>query len=160
MTAQMMDECEFRGEQWTVCEWHGNSADAVPSSESLGFRTVMEHTANYRGRIDRFAVREMTLKLVAIRATMAPGCENVVPSGATVQRDDTRTVRVEFADFTVPFTGELVLGTEFDENLYVHAGVSPANRFRRRAILAFVDGRLIGERFETGSYPDAAFDVV
>lgn len=124
-----MDTLELDGETWSICEMTGSSA--VPTSRALGFRTTMEHTANWRGRVDHFGLdAERRLVLLEVRATLAnpERARGFVPLGATRIDEDERTVRFRFEHRLVPLTGRVVAGADFDESLYVHMGTQTANR--------------------------------
>lgn len=125
MTEQIPDSCTITGRQWEIEEYQG-SLDCIPTSESLGFTTRMESSANWSGRIDHFLVHRNRLFLFKIRVNLDDSSAGVTPSGArleevtqhepvTVYRDGppTREYRLlrqrlfVFDDLTIPFTGAM-----------------------------------------------------
>ncbi len=81
MTEQIQDTCTFDGKQWTIESWDG-TYDCIPSSKSLGFKTVSPSTANWAGRVDHFLVFKGQLFLFKIEVTLSPEDKDITPVGA------------------------------------------------------------------------------
>ena len=185
MTAQMMDTLVWEDQKWALADadWE-KLRHAAPSSESLGFQTTMEHTANYRGRTDTFEVRGGHLYLKEIRVHFAPGYEYYTPRPG-MSRSDVKTqawssigrpsaddlewseelrtshsTYLTLHDCPVEYSGLLVGGRDFNARFHVNGGYQRANRFESRLILHFDRGQLVREgcRVEFGASIDAQAD--
>lgn len=127
MTMQVPDTCIFDGRKWAVEHLDGNLS-AIPSSEQLGIRTVMESTANHSGRINHFVVHRDKFYLLKIEVDLAEDCRHKLPERAnrevlfryekmwTVDKNGERqTIReyrfeyLVFHDLFIPYTGDLYL---------------------------------------------------
>jgi len=127
MTEQIQDTCTFDGKQWNLESWDG-SYDCIPSSESLGFKTVSPSTANWAGRVDHFLIFKEQLFLFKIEATLSEDDKDVTPVGARkevrliyeplteyTENGEKEIIRIHeciyfiFDDLKIGFTGELEL---------------------------------------------------
>lgn len=177
MTAQIMDRISVNDQEWLLCEWRG--PEITPSSESLGFETEMESTANYSGRVDHFVVDEGKLRLSHVDANLTAESRDFIPDGGA-REDITRRAWVEqvtdisdllrggrgktkpvldtstsvvlyFRALWVPFTGRIVGGRAFDQRKYVHMGTQAASSFRSRLLLDFREGVLVAHTLDNAT---------
>lgn len=85
MTTQAPDLFLAEGEEWVVFSFEGYYR-YVPSSRSLGFQTVMQSTAQYRGRTDTFSLRhdgQLLLSECHVGLPAGAKWKDFVPVGAT-----------------------------------------------------------------------------
>ncbi len=148
MTAQMMDQCVYDGATWCVCSMPSGMR---PSSESLGIRTSMEHTANWSGRVDTYVIADDRVMLQSVRATHLDITSDF--AGEVVATEGMNSI-VRF-DLDRRVSGWLVLGRSLDPSRYVHGGYQTANRFRERVWLRLDGGVVLEARHEHGAYADA-----
>jgi hypothetical protein len=175
MTAQIMDKIRIDDQDWALCEWIGENV--VPSSESLGFATEMESTANYSGRVDHFVVDEGRLRLSHVDAHLAEASRDFVPKdggredikrtywahlvtdvtdllrggGGKIKRELSTSTRVVlyFEELWVPFTGRVIGGRALDWDKYQHMGTQAASSFRSRLVLELEQGKLLSKHVVT-----------
>ncbi len=131
MTTQVRDSLSIDGKKFEIHEWDGDF-ECIPSSASLGFKTVCVNTNNWRGRIDHFLVNENKLVLFKIEVNLHPSNKDILPPGARreiVQRYDPiehwdkngmRMIQklrqkeyLIFDDLPIPFTGSLILADPY-----------------------------------------------
>lgn len=163
MTEQIQDTCTFDGKQWNIESWDG-SYDCIPSSESLGFKTVSPSTANWEGRIDHFLVFKGQLFLFKIEVTLSEKDKELAPPGArretrliheplTVcdEKGERNIVRIHeyqyfiFDDLKMDFTGELELSYPIGDPWDYPWPLSEEDlEPTEAATLYFEKGRLIG----------------
>jgi hypothetical protein len=129
VTTQDPDTCSFDGRIWDIGD-HCELYKFVPTSKSLGFKTVSASSSNWSGRIDHFLVYNCLLFLHKIQVNLHPDDANFIPSNAgkeVVERYEPftnftgseqeqkivmrRQVSFVFAggDFKLTYTGDLVL---------------------------------------------------
>jgi len=104
MTEQIQDTCSFDGKQWNIESWDG-SYDCIPSSESLGFKTVLSSTANCEGRVDHFLVFKGQLFLFKIEVTLSEEDKDITPVGA---RRETRLIYEPLTEYTEEGEKEII----------------------------------------------------
>lgn len=127
MTQQISSTCMFDGRTWKVDD-ENDLGVYVPSSDTLGFSTVMESTANWSGRIDHFLIHNQQLHLFKIEVNLPKNARNLCPPGVrrertilyepvTIYRDGSTesSERVHeyiyfiYDDIQIEYSGELVL---------------------------------------------------
>ena len=157
MTAQKMSTLRYEDQDWSVCEISGNP-DSIPSSTQLGFETEMKSTANHSGRIDHYLVQDGKLLLWKIEVNLTNEHRAFVPDnggretliseywcqtlGGASELYKSAEVCLVYNELRIPLTGRIVLGRDFNQDLYVHMGTQTANRFNQRLILSFSGGSL------------------
>jgi hypothetical protein len=110
---------------------------------------VALHTACWRGYICHYGVRSGHLQLlhltVGMESPFAPeaGAGPAPPVFGSEPATDEGAATYRPTNAVVPFTGGLLLGDGFIEELYVHMGFHPAWKFERVVELIFEDGRLV-----------------
>jgi hypothetical protein len=137
MTAQIPDIVVFEGREYSIAGVKGSGL-FHPADHGLFPRATS--TANWRGFVCRYVVDEgrLTLDRVAI------GLDEAADLFGHAPRRDERSASYLFEQLArpVPFTGRLLLGEGFIQNLYVHMGFHPAWKFEHVEELAFEDGGL------------------
>jgi hypothetical protein len=137
MTAQIPDLVIFEGREYSIA---GVKGPGLFHPADHGLLPRATSTANWRGFVCRYVVDEgrLTLDRVAI------GLEEEANLFGRAPRRDERSGTYLFERLAgpVPFTGRLLLGDGFIQNLYVHMGFHPAWKFEHVQEFAFEDGRL------------------
>lgn len=132
MTTQVPDTLQFEGRNYVILERQGD-ADCIPSSDSLGFRTVTESTANWSGRIDHYGVWGNELYLFKVEVTLETPTDTPTPpnarrevllryeqlidfEGRPTQLREYRHDFFIYEDLKLPFTGRIIAVA--DDNLW------------------------------------------
>lgn len=151
MTAQAHDLFLYRDHSYTLV---GISEERPPFDPAeAGISVVMHSTACYRGFIATFALDDERLVLKNLlantldkNAAPVPGrpLNGVTPAGPKEKYDFPSS----YSDVNLPlaYTGGLLIGDGFIEELYVHMGFHPAWKFRTVHELLFKEGRLTGSK--------------
>jgi hypothetical protein len=135
MTAQFSDVVLYEKRRYALA---GISGSGLFDPSEHDIRVRMISTACWRGYLCEYTVEDNQLFLTALQLGAAQPPEEVF--GAHVQPGATavyRPIRVR-----QPFTGGLLLGAGFIEELYVHMGFHPAWKYKTVLELTFDDGRL------------------
>jgi hypothetical protein len=146
MTAQIPDLVMFNGIAYTLAAIDGHG---LFDPDDHGLQVVPTSTANYRGYQAHYAVRDGRLLLTALHDVgLSDAVEGTSPD--TLPRVAGRTptwqgysLAYDDLDLEVPFSGGLLIGDGFIDELYVHMGFHPAWKFRRVHELIIIDGRVI-----------------
>ncbi len=174
MTEQIVDTCLYDGRTWEV-EDLGSLVTLVPSSESLGFDTILSSTANLSGRVDHFVIWQDELYLHKMEVNLAPEYIDHVPSYDGISagkevvtryepmtRTDSEGTRDdwwkhEFVYFVFGGGNLKIKGTGEIRLLYPHIDLweipytdDEEDLFTKqvRAVLTFDNGQLVYERIE------------
>jgi len=142
MTAQFPDIVDLDGRQYTIA---GISGTGLFDPAEHGLRPVGKCSACWRGYICVYRIDERALVLDTLKANVdGPAAELFgVPPGT--DRDPPFDAVYHELDRKVPFTGGLLLGRSFIDELYVHMGFHPAWKYREVRELIFEDGVLVRE---------------
>jgi hypothetical protein len=159
MTAQISDTFRYRGKPRSLA---GINGTGLFDPAQQGVQAVGWSTACYRGFYCTYEVADGSLFLVQVnlglsaedRATATHGGEPKLfgkvprryPVGGKVKtsRESSEFI-VDGLREVVPFTGGLLLGDHFIQEMYVHMGFHPAYKFREVHELVFDSGRLVEE---------------
>jgi hypothetical protein len=167
MTAQISDVVFYRDNPFSLA---GVNGSGLFDQAEHGVRPAMISTACWRGYHCTYEVADGSLLLTKVNIGLAeedrlaaergegPILFGRIPKRYTVEghRTDLGTGEVttswQSSDFAVdslrepvPFTGGLLLGDGFIEELYVHMGFHPAWKFRQVHELVFEKGRVVKE---------------
>jgi hypothetical protein len=167
MTAQISDTFRFRDKPRALA---GINGSGLFDPAQHGIQPVMISTACWRGYYSAYEVADSALFLTEIHLGLGEGDTAAAARGEGPKlfgkvprrytehghRTNLRTGEVttswESSDFrvgglreVVPFTGGLLLGDDFIEEMYVHMGYHPAYKFRVVHELVFDCGRLVEE---------------
>jgi hypothetical protein len=165
MTAQISDSVRYRGRDFSIA---GVNGEGLFDPASVGLKVVMMSTACYRGFYCTYAVVEDALLLDRLTVGFNGHDRELAERGegprlfgklpTREQRDcqvvNSKTKRIEpskyWSDFhydglaaPVSFTGGLLIGADFIEEMYVHMGFHPAYKFRDVHELVFDKGKLV-----------------
>ena len=135
MTAQIPDTVWYQKRQYALA---GISGCGLFDPREHDIRVGMISTACWRGYLCEYTVEDDQLFLTALELGAAKPPDELF--GARVRLGGTAAywpIRVR-----QPFTGGLLLGAGFIEELYVHMGYHPAWKYKTVLELTFDDGRL------------------
>jgi len=139
MTAQMTDTFLLEGKRYSLIGKRGNGL-FEPSEH--GIATTMMNTACWRGYIAMYSITD-ALRLDGVWLQMAdPDPERTLFGKKPVEYERGRAMYHDLAH-VVEYSGGLLLGDGFIEELYVHMGFHPPHKWRVVHELVFEDGRLI-----------------
>jgi hypothetical protein len=144
MTAQITDSLHYAGTEYTLCECDGGP---LFTPEAHGLQPVMMHTACWRGfylsyeLTEKLLLRELTIQLDP--ATIAKGRPYPRFEGVLAKKDKHGGGRTYGGlSLAVPFSGAMLIGHDFVEELYEHGGFPPAWKFVRVFELILSEGKL------------------
>jgi len=154
LTAQMSDEVVLRDRTYGLTEAKG--AGLFDPAE-VGLHLLPRCTACWRGFVCRYELQgeELVLGYLHVALNTMRGLESALRSAPIINRVGPTTPDEPRAGFSaiyeglglgVPFTGEMLLGSGFIRELYVHMGFHPAWKHREVKRLTFEQGRMIEER--------------
>ncbi|NRQ40658.1 hypothetical protein HII36_53945 [Nonomuraea sp. NN258] len=145
MTAQVSDSVVVDGVRYEVA---GIDGGPLFDPETHGIIPIGSNTACWRGYIcdyavesGRFLLAELTLDTQSQVRGLPVGRGTAV-FGVHGRRGDWGHVFAP-SRLDVPFTGALLLGRDFIDDLYLHMGFHPAWKYEHVAELVLRDGRLI-----------------
>ena len=148
MTAQIPDRLILKTTEYDVI---GARGEGLFSPEEVGLHPFPMHTACYRGYYATYLVEEAQLFLTKLTLKLAEAedyepIQNVEPELDTTRLPSgERVVRKgEYTDLKlpVPFTGNLLLGGDFIQKLYVHMGFQRPYAYKEVLEVVFEDGQL------------------
>lgn len=142
MTAQISDQFFFLGQQMSLA---GIRGDGLFEPADYGFEPQAISSACWRGYWCVYAVEDSQLKLKKLTIGLnkqagVPELAGTKPSTGNKELPG-RTV-YEPEDFSVPFSGGLLLGSDFIQSMYVHMGFHPAYKYEMVYELIFDKGQL------------------
>jgi hypothetical protein len=147
MTAQAPDVVRYAGRDYELAGVRGTG---LFDPRDHGVEFVATTTANWRGHVPVYVVRDERLVLDALRDVGLPDVDPGEPLGEDLPRiNGVAPVwgewSLEYRDLDLPlaFTGGLLLASGFLAELYVHMGFAPAWKFEVVHELVFEDGRLV-----------------
>ena len=146
MSGQMADVIVIDDEEFAVVEpGPGTLFDPL----AHGLRPVMTHTANTRGVYARYRIENGTLSLSDLQVghlEKPPAIEGVEPT-----TDEYGQVWTYLGlDLPIDWTGDLLVGTDLIDELYVHAGFSPVWHFERVMAFDIENGAVVGSEDRSG----------
>jgi len=149
VTGQVHDQVLYREEAYDLVGFDG---EPLFDPEAYGFHPVWSSTACWRGYVCRYAVARDVFVLDRLAINHAEGEEDATtPPPAPPSLNGKRATRPRRAFFEyeyrklglrVPFTGRLLLGSGFIEDLYVHAGLQSAWKYSRIREAVLDEGRV------------------
>ena len=145
MTAQAHDTVVYRDEEYALV---GINGEGLFEPDQHGLRPVALTTACWRGYRCTYEIRGQWLRLetlIVASAQEAPRVFSVLPTDPTA-----KFLVYEDIGQIMPFTGGLLLGTGFIEDLYVHMGFHPGWKYRKVHELIIENGRVVQEADRSG----------
>lgn len=144
MTAQAPDSVSYDGTDYVIA---GINGGPLFDPGDHGLHTVMTSTANWRGYVAHYVVRDGRFLLSRLTDVgLPPDADGATPvppdlNGAPASGGDHS---YEYADVDLPvaFSGGLLLGADFRTDLYTHMGFHPAWKFERVLELILERGTL------------------
>jgi hypothetical protein len=137
MTGQIPDRVVYQEREYALA---GIGGQGLFDPTEHGLQVYSITTACWRGYLCEYSVEDDQLFLTALRVGAAAPPDELF--GAPVRLGDQAAaygpIRVR-----QPFTGGLLLGAGFIEELYVHMGHQPAWKYTEVLELTFDDGRLV-----------------
>lgn len=150
MTAQINDEVFHRKIGFNMA---GISGAGLFEPKDHGFEPVAMCTACWRGYYVRYAIENGHLLLTRVTMGLSPADTAAVASGKGPQllgrsphyEEEAWGWVYDGLQHPIPFTGGLLLGTEFIRDLYVHMGFHPAWKYRQVREVIFEQGRVTAD---------------
>jgi len=150
VTGQIDDDVLYRGEVYSLVASDG---EPLFEPEAHGFRPVSSSTACWRGYVCHYAIVKDAFVLDRLEINHAEGTEDApipaIPPLLNGRRASKPRRKYAFFEheykrlgMSIPFTGKLLLGAGFIEDLYVHAGFQSAWKYRRIREVAIDEGRI------------------
>ena len=152
MTAQAPDRFTYRHKEYSLAGINGTGL-FNPDEHEMKLRSP--NTACWRGFEAHYAIRDEQLRMIGLK--ICAHDMDTLPLllyGSPLQlfSDAQQQVDHEFFDGmyqdcpdAVPFTGGILLGSGFIQELYVHMGYHPAWKFHEVHELVFQKGSLVKE---------------
>ena len=156
MTAQFSDIVTYEGEDYDLA---GIGGSGLFDPAEHGMEPTSWCTACWRGYVAAYRVEDDTLLLDSlsvcltepgmarepgVRKVQAPAVGGTAPEDISGQQRSVFEYRYENMHLPVPFTGGLMLATDFIDELYVHMGFQSVWKYREVRELVFEEGRLTG----------------
>lgn len=142
MTAQASDQFEYSGNDYSLAGIKGN---ALFDPIHYGIKPISSNSACWRGYVCKYLLEEQRLYL---KELVVNAREKPVP----ILKHQPHAIQ-GFFDFAyrrmrlpIAFTGGLLIGRDFLQDLYIHMGFAPAWKFRDVRELLFEDGKLVRAR--------------
>jgi hypothetical protein len=149
MTAQVPDSVRINGMNFDLC---GVRGEGLFDPGRYGIQTLAPHTACWRGFVCGYAVVKQRLVLDDLQLWSEPRrWPDIRPLleeffGERLAIDDGQTsVNAKGLACPLPFTGGLLLGDDFVEELHVRLGFQPAYKYRHVLELTFESGLLLSQ---------------
>jgi hypothetical protein len=149
MTAQVPETVVIDGQRYELC---GVRGEGLFDAAGQGIETAPPDTSCWRGCICGYAVDGDHLLLDAFQLWSEPSrwrqnrARLEVIFGDRLELDDEHTaVDAEGLALLVPFTGGLLVGTDFIDEEYDHRGFQPALGYRTVLELTFENGLLLAK---------------
>jgi len=115
---------------WCSACWHGCNACYEVENQKL-----------YLSRL-KVCLTDISMGLKKVRKKRAPVIEGHKATDISHKEHDLFEYSYDNMRLLVPFTGGLLLGTDFIEHLHMHAGIQPAWKYRTVHELLFDKGHL------------------
>lgn len=156
MTAQAHDELYYNGQQYSIVGINGSKL-FNPNDHNIN--PVMISTACWRGYVCTYEVVEKTFYLKQLNIGLGEQDQKIaergegpklfgkIPQQYYLQFENSKT-RIPYGyiyedlEEHIFFSGGLLLGRDFIQEMYVHMGFHPAYKYRQVWELTFVDGKL------------------
>jgi len=135
----------YRNKEFVIA---GVNGSGLFQPEDHGLRPAATSSANWRGYVCSYRVKEDFLHLEELTIGLGAGEESQHPSPPALfgieasVRPDGHEADYRFGSAPIAFSGGLLLGKGFIDDLYVHMGFHPAWKFRQVVELMFEEGRL------------------
>lgn len=143
MTAQFSDNVKYRGSTYAIA---GKNGYGLFYPDEHGLKTHGGCTACYRGYVCTYAIHEGRLLLDSLFAFLSGDAPKLFGRSPMPQKERSLfDVIYDRLRHPVPYTGGLLLGDGFIEELYVHMGFHPAWKFREVHEVIFEDGVVVTE---------------
>lgn len=146
MTAQVHDSLAWRHQDFLLV---GVEGTGLFDAADHGLVTRPTTTANWRGWVARYEVRDNRLILVALDDVGLVFDESDGPpilNGIAPEGEGNRPYTYAGLDWHIPFTGRLLIARGFIQSLYRHMGFHPAWKFEQSWELDLERGELTDAR--------------
>ena len=143
VTGQVPDEFRYNGEAYSLV---GISGEGLYTPADFGMRTTMASTACWRGYQMFYDCVDGEL----ILDTMFANPKEIKPINGLMPRepDDGWMFKYVYENLGLKtkFTGRILLGKDFIDEMYVHMGFQSPESFRTVIELEVKDGEIVNER--------------
>lgn len=140
-TAQFSDQFHYRGNRYSVIGRVGK----LPTPQDFGMVPEAFSTANWRGFVSEYAIRDGQLYLVKMTVSVSDHKYRPINGVEPSEEDLALGSTYENVNLPLKFSGKFRLGRDFIEEFYVHMGFQKPSAFREVHDLQFKDGKLIKE---------------
>lgn len=138
MTAQQHDLCDFQG---TTYQLVGVRGYGLFEPREYGLRPGFASTSCERGYVCHYVVAADRLTLTGL--SLSTGSPPPMLLGVRALTEPRFGFAYRRLRCPIEFSGQLLIGTEFISELYIHMGFQPAWKYRSVLELAFDEGRLL-----------------
>ena len=142
MTAQIPDSVEYRGDAYAIA---GKNGGELFWPIAHGLLPLSGCTACWNGFVCAYAVHNRKLILDDLYVYLNDPAPSLF--GVTPKKIENRLFDLVYEGLAhpIPYTGGLLLGADFIEELYVHMRFHPAWKYREVHELVFREGELVQE---------------
>ena len=144
MTAQIPDSVRYEGEEYDLA---GVNGAGLFDPAAHGVVPTGTSSANWRGFVASYVVRDGQLHLERLTLGLDRSTDQAaappVLFGTGPEEDFGFELEYTFDEAPIEFSGGVLLGKHFIEELYIHMGFAPAWKYRRVLELIFESGRLL-----------------
>lgn len=164
ITAQIPDIFRFENEEYAIAGVNGE----IFIPEKWGIHPVGMCSANWKGYLIIYVLHDDKLVLNQLRVSLGEFNErDFTPkmgpeiNGTQPEYDPLQEPNNSYEDLNLPlnFTGGILLGKDFIQELYVHMGFHPAWKYKTVYELVFQDGKLIEKRNLTEKMEEIRFKL-
>jgi hypothetical protein len=144
VTAQFSDTVKYRGKDYALA---GKNGIGLFDIRDQGLHPHAGCTACWRGFVCEYEVEGRRLLLDSVSTWLEEPAPKLFGIPARKRQDDREIFGTVYRRLRqpIPYTGGLLLGDDFIEELYVHMGFHPAWKYREVHELEFEDGELVRE---------------
>jgi hypothetical protein len=157
-TAQIADTVTYEG---TTHSLIGVSGEGLfdPSAHGLGPASVT--TACWRGYVCQYGIQESMILLTGLSICLREEAQYPEIGGRkpSFSDDFLGGAVYEYLDIPMGFSGGLLLGRDFIQELYVHMGFQKPHAYREVKEVLFSDGRVLGVRDHSGRMQQLREDI-
>ncbi|MFX0034014.1 MAG: hypothetical protein ACFE9I_00060 [Candidatus Hermodarchaeota archaeon] len=147
MTGQVQDEFIYNGEKYDVLGVKGREMYTL---KEFGLIPSSFTTACYRGFIMRYKItsNHLFLDRLYITAENPPMINNIKPTIISKENkeswiEDMFKYKYLNLQLKVPFSGEFLLGKDFDRSKDTHMGYPPIKAYRTRLKIKFKNSEIV-----------------
>jgi hypothetical protein len=142
MTAQMPDQFLYKEESFVLIGFKGSN---LFNPEDYGIYPIMASTACYRGFVASYTITDQQLILNGLMLRSQEEKLTEINERATIKWKSPMGFNFMYRDlnFPIKFTGFILLGKDFIDEMYVHMGFQRPISFETVIEFQFKDGEIV-----------------